>query len=555
MDDKTFMPSIWSVEKLFNRVFEIPVYQRPYSWDKEEVETLINDIIDSYIEDNKQTYYVGNILIKDKREKINGEFIKYEIIDGQQRITTLNLILLALYTLIDKDSDDEVYINIRNLLWKKLERKNIKDLRTMNLGNLEQEYFENLYNECFIEKNNIMDTIENIKKTNIFTIRIKNNFLIIRNIIKERIMGNDIQNLYKFSDFLLAYIKVLAIEIDMKMTKIFSIFESINSKGKKLEEIDLIKSYIFSVIDFKKHDIYLKKWGQLIEETEDNLEDYLYVYIKSFVKFYRQNIKIKSFKDIIKNKLKEDYGIENDSCVFEKLLDDMLKQVKYYKMLTDINLSNKLINNNVFKFYHKACINLSYNHPKPLFMRLFSEYAKGYIEKNDLIEIVKEISVFMFKFITIVGLDSKDVIELFSDIMGNIYEKEIDESIDKEKIKNLIALKLNKENIDNELLHKKISTYDAYSKSNVTNVLLSLYQSLDKDRVSYDKANLYLLDKDKISIGLDHLMPQNPNPNDIYLKYYVENKKLILKDCHDFPKEFETGQNYEDFKNKVLNKI
>ncbi len=50
-------------------------------------------------------------------------------------------------------------------------------------------------------------------------------------------------------------------------------------------------------------------------------------------------------------------------------------------------------------------------------------------------------------------------------------------------------------------------------------------------------------------------MPQNPNSNDIYLKYYVKDKKLVLKNVNDFPEEFETGQNYNDFKNKVLNKI
>ncbi|MBC9788886.1 DUF262 domain-containing protein [Carnobacterium maltaromaticum] len=79
-----------------NRVYSIPVYQRNYSWKTDQIETLFNDI-----KDEDSGYYIGNLLVTTEDDSIN-------IIDGQQRITTLSLLLLGILEKVTK------LINIKN---------------------------------------------------------------------------------------------------------------------------------------------------------------------------------------------------------------------------------------------------------------------------------------------------------------------------------------------------------------------------------------------------------------------------------------------------------
>lgn len=140
------------------------------------------------------------------------------------------------------------------------------------------------------------------------------------------------------------------IEANCKANKVFSMFESINSKGKKLEEIDLIKTYIFSKLDEASYGTYLDKWGQLIIKTEDNLYDYLYNYIKAFLCFYRQNININNFKSICQSRLLQYFNETNEAEALKKLLDDMYDKVDFYKMLSSAEQANNLVKNNKFRF-------------------------------------------------------------------------------------------------------------------------------------------------------------------------------------------------------------
>ena len=73
MAGKMLDPYLWNLESLFECMYDVPVYQRPYSWDKEQVDVLLNDIIETYQSESKyEGYYTGNIIIYDKNDKANG---------------------------------------------------------------------------------------------------------------------------------------------------------------------------------------------------------------------------------------------------------------------------------------------------------------------------------------------------------------------------------------------------------------------------------------------------------------------------------------------------
>lgn len=348
------------------------------------------------------------------------------------------------------------------------------------------------------------------------------------------------------------------IEANCRANRVFSIFESINSKGKKLEEIDLIKTYIFSKLDEGSHAKYLDIWGQLIIQTNDNLYDYLSNYIKAFLCFYRQNISVDNFKTIVVRDMLEYYKVNSETEALKYLLDDLYDKVDVYNMLHSAEKANELVNNNKFRFYYKIFTEVAYKHPNALFLRMLIEYKEGLLSKDDVAEIVKETVGFMVKFLTISGKDSKDVITMFSTIMRDIYENN---RIIKKNVINIIATEYINKSITTDSLKTALNSLDAYEQNRrLTIALLALIESSSEDKngamkTSFDQAYT-LLDSFSDSFSLDHLLVQTPDKNSKHFKYYKQDDgTLALKDGHDFPENVVQGMGYDTFTKKILNRI
>ena len=562
MAGKVLDPHLWNLENLFKFIYNVPVYQRPYSWDKEHIDILLNDIIEAYKSESKnEGYYTGNIIVFDKNDKINGLITKYDIIDGQQRITSFTLILLALYTKslsIGVSETDKTLSNIKEALWKYFNRSYHKEHKAVSLNSIEKKVFSDLYDHCFDQPNTILSFCDNYKCSSSFEERVIINFRRIYDTIQNKISADDQGKILDFADYILQYVQFIVIEANCNANKVFSMFESINSKGKRLEEIDLIKTYIFSKLDEASYCTYLDKWGELIIKTEDNLYDYLYNYIKAFLCFYRQNININNFKAISQGRLLQYFNETSESEALKKLLDDMYEKVDFYNMLSSAEKANSLVKNGKFRFYFKVFTDISYKHPKALFLRTLVEYKQGFLDKSDVVEIVSETISFMIKFLTISSRDSKDVITMFSSIMNDIYTAN---KVSKDLIINAIAAELVKQGVTSDKIKSDLKSMDAYEQNKrLTISLLALYDSTSYDsngnaKISYDQAYT-LLNAFSTAFSLDHMLVQTPNPTSNDFKYYKDSSdRLVLKVGHDFPEGIVTGMDYDTFIRKILNQI
>ena len=562
MEGKTLDPHLWNLENLFKFMYNVPVYQRPYSWYKEQIDVLLSDIIGTYKSDDKNDgYYTGNIIVFDKNDKINGLITRYDIIDGQQRITSFTLILLALYTLslsVGVNETDKTLTNIKGAIWKYINREYHKEYKAVSLNSIEKKCFSDLCDRCFDQPKAIMSFCDSYHCSSAFEERVIANFKQIYTTIQKEISADNQDKILNFADYILQYVHFIVIEANCSANKVFSIFESINSKGKRLEEIDLIKTYIFSKLDEESYNTYLDTWGQLIIKTQDNLYDYLYNYIKAFLSFYRQNININNFKSICQSKLLQFFSETKESEALKKLLDDMHDKVDFYNMLSSTEKAYDLVKNGKFRFYYKIFTEISYKHPKALFLRTLVEYQNGNIDRNDVVEIVSETISFMMKFLTISNRDSKDAITVFSTIMNDIY---LENKVSKDSIIRVIAAELDKQGINSDKLKADLKALDAYEQNKkITISLLSLYDSTSKDskgniRISYDQAYT-LLNSFSSAFSLDHLLVQTPDRNSREFKYYKNSSDtLVLKEGSDFPSEIATGMDYELFTRKILNQI
>ncbi len=566
MSNKIFDPNYLELETVFKHMYEVPVYQRPYSWDKEQIDTLLEDIYTAYTEDKEAGYYVGNIIVYDNNEKIDGTILKFEIVDGQQRITTFTLLLLAIYCIsLEKgfDATDETVQMVKRCLWKYINRNYVKEYHTVSLNSIEKKAFQDLYDQCFFAERdanfNILNYCNSYNTTNKFEERVFNNFKNIYAFLKCSVCKNKDDEILFFADYLLQSIQFIVIQSHCKANKVFSMFESINNKGKKLDDIDLIKTYIFSNLDSTTYSTYLNIWGNLIIKTKDNLYDYLYNFIKAYICFYRQNISVVNFKAICRKELLSFYKKTNLSEVLMAFLNDLNNKVDYYNMLSSAEDAYKLIRNNEFRFYYKVFTDIGYKHPKPLFLRALIEYSENKIDKDTVCSSIIEIVKFMLKFLTISGRDSKDSISMFSNLMNEIY---INEKISTNIINNAIVTELLKQGITNDKLKSELQDMDAFELNRkLAVVLLSLYDSSttnnSKTKISFDQAYLILKDF-SLAFSLDHLLVQNPDVNSKQFKYYkdVSNNKLVLKQNNDFPTDIVVnGMDYDMFTKLILNKL
>lgn len=553
-------PNLWNIRKLYeNKLFEIPVYQRPYSWDADNVSILLEDILNAFKErDSVKSYYTGNVIIRENDTKTDGNIKAYDIIDGQQRTTTFTLILLALHSLfstICTNQNDPLVFDVKRLLWQhSATRYPEKEFPSLRLNSIEKEAFSELYDYAFDNPQTLYSFALNYTCKSDYEKRVIENFKLVYETLRDSVCSDE-NTLLDYASYVIENINFINIECTDNVNKVFSIFESINSKGKPLEEIDKIKCFIFSELDEKSYKSCLKQWGDLIIQTNDNLYDYLMIYIRSYIKYYRQNITLINFKTIAVDEMKRHFEKTTLNETFKALLEDMAKKVKYYNMLSDIELLKQLYNNHKLRMYFRL-FSGNYNHPKPLFFRTFIEFANNKISGDDFVDIFVTITNFMIESLTFLNKESKDVITMFTRIFDDIYENGINTAT----IKYYVAKESAKSNITKEFLKYSIVNYDAYSHKKISVPLLALYEAYDDNsgRVSFDQADV-LTSKFSDSFSLDHLLVQTPDSEDSNYKYFCKkvdgNETLVLKSGNDFPEKIQNGMPYEDFQTQILNKF
>lgn len=563
MANELLTPNFWSIEKLFNYRFSVPVYQRPYSWTNEEVDSLLLDIWAAYSdyqklnqdEKQKSSLYVGNIILHTKAFEV------FDIIDGQQRITTFSLFLLALYARVFElgvDANDRILVKIQKALWKfDIAERPSQDKRVIELGSIDKQIAINIFNEAFSAPEKLKKYAESYEVKTPFEGHVKSSFLRAYSFVLDKYSGdeNELQEVLFFANYMLTKVHLIAIINEDSEFKAFSIFESINSKGKKLEEIDLIKTRIFSTLSESDYASYLTKWGDLIVKTGDKLYDFLKTYIRANIKYYTGNVTFNNFKNMDKE-LCAHFQKTNVSDAYKALIEDMLATVDNFNALFSVSLADRIVSNNRLRFYYAVFVKIKYEHPRALFYRSFCEYKSGKLSKDDLIAIIIETIKFCISFLTISGKDSKDTIQMFSAIFERVYGEG---RVNKESVIYQINLKMGEAGITHDSVSSSLKAADLFEKNKalgvaVASVFESRYMDAHGDQqVSWDEA--YSKFSTYGSLALDHIMVQTPPIDDPNLKYYKLGNNLKLKEGHDFPTELVyDGMEYETFKSRILHR-
>ncbi len=579
-------PQDYSIYELMSaRQYRIPVYQRPYSWGEKQIRSLLEDISKNYQkylkDENVADLYIGNFIVSQFKDP--SRELVYDIVDGQQRLVTLTLITCALYCLSQKYQLDKMFADnfdlgmlamscikkMKDSLWRKKGDSYNKDERIVEPGQIEKVAFDCVLDFAYSPFNFLMDgekvyvepDIKNIyTKDNVSKIesRILNNFRIAYDYYST-MFDQRRSDLRAYIDHFFdnVYCVFYSASTDLEGGTAFEIFESINSKGKKLDEIDLIKTSIFSYIPKEEADTYLKIWGNLIVKTEDGLAGYLTTYLRAYIVYSRSSISLDSFI-AINSKLLSFFSTKDIGVAYKSLLSDLSSKIDYYLALFDESKAQQYLGTQRFRFFFKAYfLEYSFEYPRPLIFRSFIELDK---ETNPLSKVDAESVIVasiseMLAFLTISKRGSRDITSTFQDVMTRIIERGKDTNINKDEVLYLFEKALGRLQIDSDSLIKGISGMDCWEEEKAFGYsLLSLITTSYGEKNIYWDGALARYNECGINYTLDHLMPKTPLPNDERIKYANVGENLCLKEGHDFiAPNIKEGMRYSDFRKQILN--
>ena len=301
-----------SISSAFKDHYIVPDYQREYVWKDEQIEQLTSDLIDAYNADNKKAYFLGTIVTYDAGSQ-------FELIDGQQRLTTFFILLCAIKKVYaDKGENTSL---IENLIYSPIMNDD---------GDIVNQYHLQLQYE---DAGNCLELIEQGEpKPKSLTQSgelLFNSYEIILKFLTENFPN--IADLKKFVVFLLSKTSFIRIET-YDITDALKIFETINQRGKGLDPMDLLKNMVFRQVDRAKFKELNMKWRSITTALE-KIEEKPLRFLRYFI---MANYDTSSEKDGI---LREDQiynwlSNNNDQCHYKEkpfqFVDKMVQNVELY---------------------------------------------------------------------------------------------------------------------------------------------------------------------------------------------------------------------------------
>ena len=382
------IPESSQVRKVFipgaEDYYNIPIYQRNYSWGYDNIETFFNDV-----NNEKEGYYIGNLLITPNEKDSRA----YDVVDGQQRLTTIVLMLLAINHIIYEKYDMLSFEDLQ-------ERKLYNTLVTCRSDIKRQLVYEETTDEyhprlLLLDDDMVMYT-EFLKilvgdlyykpyKNRVFGKR----YHFIKELIEDGFFekdddGNYINYMQSFDKISKFYKKLNSIEILIikvnNLTDAFSIFTSFNSKGLPLTLIDLLKSYYLkNAVTYLEEEDALSNWHELISFFHDDNGEPISSLVTQFLQNYYDTFESKSTSSITKSQSLREY-----ETLFARKGGD------YINELIDGARIFSSFTNNIGKFNDE----LSYTGPLPINER--DEDIDYYIKKLAVLDTTAVYPIIMF---------------------------------------------------------------------------------------------------------------------------------------------------------------
>ena len=452
--------------------FIIPVYQRNYDWKTEQCKQLYDDLV-KVIQQERKSHFFGSIVsVSDP----DGKMLDFLIIDGQQRLTTVSLLLLAMYNLMREGVVTPAVSNLSQRIYEEYlvdkwqpEEKRIKLKPIKN----DREAFGRLFSSA---DEHVADS----------------NLTINYQYFYERIQRQEISVDELFEA--ISRLEIINISLNHEDNPQL-IFESLNSTGLDLSEGDKIRNYVLMGLPNKEQELYYENYWNKIEvctgyDVSSFIRDYLSIRQQSTPAIKHIYVKFKQY-------------VEDSKQDTDSLLQDLLLYAKRYEILLKANSPYEAVNDCIYRLNR-----LKTTITRPFLMETLRMHQEGHISADDLAEIFRTIETYLFRR-TICDLPTNALNKIFLMLHREIIRLDRTESDYLNKFKYILLSKRESGAFpsDDEFV-EKLSTKNIYTMKGESKYYL--FERLENAGTVETKDVWMHLDKGVYSI--EHIMPQTLSP-------------------------------------------
>ena len=471
-----------TLNKLLNtsRQFIVPIFQRNYSWQKSQYEQLWFDILRASKFKEKQNHFIGSIVYIDMGTPA-GRPQQLLLIDGQQRLTTISILLCAI-----KD-----YVQKFNLETKLINLAKIKNQFLYNSDEIYEDRYKLLLNVQ--DKETYIKLIDNT----IFTVnKPATNIIKCYEFFYERI--EDFIKQYGQIDEIYAGIfklSLVSISLDKDSDNPQMIFESMNSTGKDLSQTDLLRNYLLMDLTPEKQTrLYKTYWksmeelfGEDIYKNDVNKFDY---FIRDFLTLKSDTGYICKINNVYENFKR--YYLDNN-CEKFAVLKDLFTYAKYYAC---IDLLQE--NDDELKLYWQEFKKLDSHVVYPFLLKLYDDYSRQILIKEDFKKILQVVISYLWRR-AICEIPTNSLSKTFATLYQAVDKDDYVNSI----IKAFVFKSSYKRFSSDYEVREKLQTKDIYHFRLRKYLLEALENYYHKEPIDLNTANY----------TIEHIMPQNIEHN------------------------------------------
>ena len=471
-----------TLNKLLNtsRQFIVPIFQRNYSWQKSQYEQLWFDILRASKFKEKQNHFIGSIVYIDMGTPA-GRPQQLLLIDGQQRLTTISILLCAI-----KD-----YVQKFNLETKLINLAKIKNQFLYNSDEIDEDRYKLLLNvqdkETYIKL--IDNTIFTVNKPATNIIKCYEFFYEhIEDFIKQDGQIDEIYaGIFKLS--------LVSISLDKDSDNPQMIFESMNSTGKDLSQTDLLRNYLLMDLTPEKQTrLYKTYWkpmeelfGEDIYKNDVNKFDY---FIRDFLTLKSDTGYICKINNVYENFKR--YYLDNN-CEKFAVLKDLFTYAKYYACIDLLQEKDDEL-----KLYWQEFKKLDSHVVYPFLLKLYDDYSRQILIKEDFKKILQVVISYLWRR-AICEIPTNSLSKTFATLYQAVDKEDYVNSI----IKAFVFKSSYKRFPSDYEVREKLQTKDIYHFRLRKYLLEALENYYHKEPIDLNTANY----------TIEHIMPQNIEHN------------------------------------------
>ncbi len=463
--------------------YRVPPFQRDYSWTEEEWEDLWQDMVNLFASDGESAHYMGYLVLQSSDSK------RFAIIDGQQRLTTLSVLVLASLSLLEDLSTAGLDADNNRRRAEQLRNSYIGYLDPVSLvshSKLELNRHNNRFYQTYLVP------LGKIPKRylNASEHKLRKAFIWFKERVKKH-CGTTEESGRKLAEF----VETLADKLFFTVISVtdelnaFTVFETLNARGVRLSATDLLKNYLFSIISRQtEHEVELnsleERWEGIVDLLgSESFPEFLRIFWNSRNRLVRKS---ELFKTIRKQ-------ISSRETAFQ-LLRNLEQAAPVYAALRDPQDDTW---NADERQYLRQLMMFNVRQPLAMLMACHDRYYEA--ERPVFTRIMRAVAIVSFRYNVICNLQTHDQERVYNEIARNVSDKKYASTA--ELLAALGAVYPDDSQFKISFAKKELRTTDSRNKKVVRWILFEIERQQHQNEFDFESA----------TYSIEHILPEHPS--------------------------------------------